>query len=484
MKTLEILSEPEIDRIHSTALDILRNVGVKIASDEARKMLREAGAEVDDKTTLVNFPENLVESSIKLVPQTVIYGARTEDQDITLEPDSEVHSRPITGAEGFIDLNTREYRQATTQDSINWIRLGDALDNISYCTGLYPLDVKPEIRDIHVARLLLENTEKHIELQPYSVKNLEYIIKLALTVQSKEELKKRPLISVLTSATSPLQYAEYAYDIVSLSGEYGVPVEINSMAIGGATAPVTLAGEIALIHAELLMIATIAQLTNPGSPLIYRPLPMILDMQSGNALEGCAENAIMSAALVQLAKKRCNNMPTNMFGQVTDALLPDSQSMIERSFNTILPALAGANIVSGAGHVEHCYTGDLIQLVTDDDLIGMELRALKGIEINGDTLGLGAIKRIGPGGNFLADQHTLKYFRDEYFVPKTFNRFARDTWRSEGGKDSSKSANERARNLLEKHEVPKLASDVVNEISSIVEDAKTYDWSKVPAASW
>jgi len=177
-------------------------------------------------------------------------------------------------------------------------------------------------------------------------------------------------------------------------------------------------------------------------------------------------------------------MPTNMFGQVSDALFPDGQSMIERSFNTLIPALAGADIVSGAGHVEHCYTGDLVQLVIDDDLIGMTSRVLKGINLNKETIGLDAIKRVGPGGNFLTDEHTMKYFKEEYFRPKSFNTVARDTWQAQGAKDLNENAKERVKDILNKHEVPSLPNDVKSNINSIVEEAEEYDWTQVEAASW
>lgn len=472
MNKFEVLSDQEVWEVHSAALEVLRTTGVKIESEEARKLLREAGAEVDDGTTLVKFPTKLVERCIANVPQKVIYGGRNRGNDLVLEPNGAVHSRPITGAEGYIDLGTRKYRKPMLSDLKDWIKVSDALGNISYCTGLYPWDVTINIRDLYVAKSLLMNTEKHIEMQPYGGKWMEYIIKLVLTVQTKEELKEHPIISVLTSATSPLQYLKYASDILFLAGEYGIPVEMNTMPSAGGTGPVTVSGILMLAHAEILTAIVLAQLANPGAPLVYRPLPLVLDMSTGTGLEGTVENALLAAAGVQLAQKCCNNMPTNMFGQVTDALIPDGQSMIERTFNTLLPALAGANIVSGAGHVEHCYTADIVQLAIDDEILGMTFRLLNGIEVNDETLGLEALQQVGPGGNFLRDKHTLKYFKDEYFRPYTFNRIARVVWQEKGSKDLNENARERVKKILKEHEVSPLDDKLSKELELIIREAE------------
>jgi len=468
MNIFKVLSEQEVQKLHSASLEVLNAIGLKIASEKVRKMLEEAGATVDHKTTLVRFPPNLVDESIKEAPQRVIYGARNPKYDLVLEPGGETYCRPLTGAEGYIDVETGKYRMAKMSDVKDWARLVDALDNISYCAVPYPDDVPADTRDIRVMPVVLENTEKHILLQPYSGEHMECMIELALAVMgSEEELKKRPILTVLTSVLSPLQLEEYATDIMLIAGKHGIPVEINSAAIAGGTAPVTVAGVTLLSHAEVLAGIAIAEIANPGAPIVYRPLPLFLDMSSGGVLDATVENAMMAAAQVQLIRETYG-IPTNMFGQIADALITDGQSMIERVFNTLLPALAGANIVSGAGSLEHTYTLDPVQLVIDDEILGMTYRMLRGFEVNDDTLGLDALARVGPGGNFLADKHTLKYFKAEYFRPHIFNRRSREIWQSEGERDLNENARQRAITILREHKPSPLAEDIVNELDSII----------------
>ena len=467
MELFTVISNKEAQKIHAMAVEVLETIGLKFQSEKARKLLAEAGAKVNHETTLVCFPPSLVEDSIKKAPKRIICGGRNPKYDLILEPGGKTYSRPLTGPEGYIDLETRQYRLTKMSDVKDWARLSDALENISYCASSYPYDVRTDIRDILVMRVLLENTEKYIEVQPYSEKNLECMIELALAVRgSEEELKNRPIFTVLTSSLPPLQYSEYATDVIILAGRFGIPVALTPMPVAGGNGLVTIAGTVLLSYAEALAGGVLAQVANPGAPLIYRPLPLILDMSTGVGLQGRAENAMIAAASVQVTREGWG-IPTNMFGQVSDSLITDGQSMIERVFNTLLPALAGANIVSGAGGVEHCYTVDPVQLVIDDEIIGMTFRTVRGFEVNDDTLGLDVLAQVGPGGNFLTDKHTLKYFRGEYFRPRVFNRDVRDVWKSKGEKDLNESARQRARTILKEHEPAHLSEDIIKEFDSI-----------------
>jgi len=471
MNRFKILSEQEVQKLHSAALEILNTIGLKVESERARKMLEEAGAKVNHETMMVRFPPNLVDESVKKAPQKVVYGARNPKYDLVLEPEGDTFCRPVIGAEGYMDLETGKYRHVQLSDVKDWAILVDALENISYYAGPYPADPPlDEGGDARVLRILLENTEKHIGA--YSGKNamkyMKYMIELSVAVMgSEEELRKRPIFCIYNPALSPLQYEEYSTDILLLLGKYGIPVELSSMAIAGGTAPVTLAGTLLLSHAEILAGIVIAEIANPGAPIVYRPALVAMDMSSGVALEATVENAMMAAAGAQLMRKTYN-IPTNLIGQVTDSLVTDGQSMIEKSFNTLLPALAGANIVSGAGYIENVYTADPVQLVIDDEIVGMTKRILRGFEINDDTLGLDALARVGPGGNFLSDDHTLKYFKTEYYRPRIFNRGTREIWQSKGAKDLNENARERAKTILREHKPAPLAEDVVKELDSII----------------
>jgi len=471
MNRFKILSEQEVQKLHSASLEILNTIGLKVESEKARRMLAEAGAKVNQETMIVRFPPNLVDESVKKAPQRIVYGARNPKYDLVLEPGGDTFCRPLIGAEGYMDLETGKYRHAQLSDVKEWATLVDALEHISYHAGPYPADPPlDEGGDARILRILLENTEKHTGAYSgkYPEKYMKYMIELAVAVMgSEEELKKRPIFNLVVGTLSPLVLDELTTDTFSLFGKYGIPIELVPMPIAGGTGPVTVAGVTLLSHTELLAGIIVAEIANPGAPMVYRPGPNIMEMSSGAALEATVENAMISAAQTQLVRETYG-IPTNMMGQITDTFIPDGQSMIERVFNTLLPTLARANLVSGAGQVEHVYAVDPVQLVIDDEIVGMTQRILRGFEINDDTLGLDALARVGPGGNFLSDDHTLKYFKTEYYRPRIFNRGTREIWQSKGAKDLNENARERAKAILKEHKPTPLPDHVLKELDSIV----------------
>jgi len=199
MNRFKILSEQEVQKLHSASLEILNTIGLKVESEKARRMLAEAGAKVNQETMIVRFPPNLVDESVKKAPQRIVYGARNPKYDLVLEPGGDTFCRPLIGAEGYMDLETGKYRHAQLSDVKEWATLVDALEHISYHAGPYPADPPlDEGGDARILRILLENTEKHTAA--YSGKSpekyMKYMIELAVAVMgSEEELGSRYPIS-------------------------------------------------------------------------------------------------------------------------------------------------------------------------------------------------------------------------------------------------------------------------------------------------
>ena len=163
MSIFKIMSEKDIKKLHSTALDVLDTIGLKVHSEKVRKMLAEAGAKVDNGTMMVRFPSSLIEESIKKAPKKIIYGARNPEHDLVLEQGGDTFCRPVIGAEGYIDLDTGKYRHVQLSDVPEWTRLLDGLENISYCTEVIPPDIPMNSGgDSQILRMVIENTDKHI----------------------------------------------------------------------------------------------------------------------------------------------------------------------------------------------------------------------------------------------------------------------------------------------------------------------------------
>jgi len=466
--SLRLITDEGLQKIHEQSLEILEKVGMNIMHKRALELLGEAGARVEKNSTRVRLPKSLVEECLKKVPSRIVYGARVPEQDLVAEPGGDFHTRPMTGGEGYIDLETREWRKVLTRDLIEWTTLADGLEHVDYVASIYPDDMNLDTRDVHILRLLLEHSTKHVEVQPYTGMGVGYMVEMIKAVQGgSEEVKKRPLLSVLTSALAPLQWLPYSLDILFTVGPLHIPIELNTMPIAGATAPMTIAGTLLQANAEMLMGITIAQTAFPGMPLMYAARNLIMDPWTGLGLMGRVENTMVAAGMAQIASQ-LYKMPCNLFGPVADSMVADTQATVEHAFRSIVPALCGASVIAGLGHVEHCYTYDPALLVQDDDLIGMLRRLMRGIEVTDETLGLDAVVRVGPGGNYLTDQHTLKHFKTEYWTPKVTNRRVRNAWKMNGAPDAHELARERAGKILAEHQAEPLDTKLAQELDRIV----------------
>ena len=322
--------------------------------------------------------------------------------------------------------------------------------------------------------ILLENNTKHIVMQLYGPQNLDFCIKLATVEKGSEaELKRRPRFSIHVSPVPPLHYHANTVSQILLCGKYGIPVELCTIQVLGVNSPVTLAGSVLMALAEHLAAVVLLQLAHPGAPIMIAPRCMPADMSRGQALAGPVEHAMASVALIQVAKEGFGWQVNFLPG--TDSFLTDGQTIMERCFGIILGGCCGGDTMSGAGQLAAYNILDPALLVIDNEILGMMFKAKKGMEVNEETLALDAIRRIGVGvgKSFLADEHTYRHFRTEYFRPRLATRTPRDVWEGRGRKDLYQRARERAIDILREHKPPPLEEAVVKELRSIAERAET-----------
>lgn len=471
MRNFELLTQTEIEKIHSISLKNLWEIGILVNDGKVLEILGDAECIVDKNTKIVKFPESLVERCIKTTPKSFKMGARSRENIIRVG-EGVIQTRPMSGCHMILDLETGKCRQGVESDVAKCSLLVNELNNITYNGAIiYPSNEPPMVRDVHLLKTMLSNSLKHIQCQPFEEKNLKYMIDLCIAVAgSKENIMEYPLITLNTAPTSPLKYSKNEVEILKLASLYKIPVLQGSTPISGATGPVTLAGQLILIHTETLAGLTIQQIINPGTPILYGPRPNTMDMKTGVALWGSIEFGITGAAVVQLAHYL--NIPTDLCGAGTDSKALDEQTGIEKSMNLMLAALSGSDVVSGLGFIETINTGSYEQLVIDDEIAGMMFRILKGIDLEEEKLAIDVIREVGFHSNFLSHKHTRKFFREEHFIPKIFDRRTRYNWDLAGSKDLAKIANDKAKSILEKAEIPYLSDDISKELDKIFAEAK------------
>jgi len=347
------------------------------------------------------------------------------------------------------------------KDVAQFAKLVDGLENIHfYLLPLYPTELNKEVVDVNRFYTGLSNTSKHIMGGIYTKKGVSEVIKTAeMIAGSPQKLRERPIISFITCVMSPLKIDSLYGDMLIEIARKGIPVACPSEPLCGATSPVTLAGNLVLVNAESLAGITLAQLVNPGTPVMYGCVATIADMQTMNYLSSGPETALLNAGAAQLAQY-CK-IPCYVTAGMSDSKIPDAQAGYEKALSTLSVALAGGNYIhDAAGVLEFCTTISYEQAVIDNEIIGMVLRILEGIKVTKDTLAEDIIDKVGPGGHFMTEGHTIKHMRSEFFYPKVSDRLKREQWVKEGNKDSRIRAKEIAIDILKSHKPLPISSEV------------------------
>jgi len=344
------------------------------------------------------------------------------------------------------------------------------LPNVHKVAIQTPMDVPHETADIHALKVLLENTSKPLMILAYCPESVDYLFDLLLArAGSIEALKKRPLVLTYPTALSPLKFKPMDLITIERSCRYGIPIVGNSLAISGATAPITPAGTALLAVVEILAMVVMTQIYQPGHPFVGSVYTTTMDMKTGNALLCNVESMLSRAVGAQFIKKAFN-IPTETFSFMSDAYLSDGQTVLEKTLVPTMLSLAGSDIQYGMGRLGGPTLASPVQMVMDDRIFTIIQRSLSGVEINADCLAMKEIFAHAPDGQFLTNQHTLRYCRDG-IRPDLFVADTVDTWKKKGGKDLYARAVDKYDELKKTFKPQALSDDVIKEMRKIVKRA-------------
>ena len=467
------LSDNAVLDIHNGSLELLSEVGIEVANDQARDIFACHGARVTDDNRVI-IPPKLVEDAMQQIPSEFRLYGRQEQNHIHYRPGC-FYASTGGSAQYVLDLEGSR-RPATCKDLHDIISLVDNLAYIDLISlPIYLNDVAKENVDVNRFYAGLKNSTKHIIGAVYTTEGLAKVCKMAEIIGG-ENWKAKPIISiVLCPVISPLRLDEFATDIMVEATKKGIITYNFSMTQVGCTAPMTIAGTLATLNAEVLAVSALIQLIHPGLPTLYCSVPGLTDLKTGQFITGGIEYALLNAGATQMAQ--FYNMPIWATAGRTDSKIPDAQAAYEHALTIPYVVLAGANHVScGAGFIDFVLTVSFEQYVIDNEIIGMVKRMKRGFEVNPETMALDVVKRVGPGGNFMAEEHTVNYMRAELYQPTLSDRLGREKWDEEGGRDARERARELARNFIENHEPRGLTTDqerdILNSIEGIVKDPK------------
>ncbi|MBW8039535.1 MAG: hypothetical protein FVQ85_06000 [Planctomycetes bacterium] len=468
----KILSDAEIQTIHDASLAILKKTGIKIHHDEVLKLVGQAGAGINKDSKIAHLPEQLVMDCIaKAKKQYILYGRDLQCTARFGYGDFILMSSP--GQYGWIDSQTGRLRSATIQDARDAICLGDALPNINIVGSMaQPEEITETYREVFLTAELVKGTCKPTRTWVFNRRTARYVLEIYRTIAGGDAaLREHPMTEAFLEPISPLQLPHDGLDAMIEFVKAGQPVSIGPMAMVSGTAPATLAGTLAQENAEILATVVISQLLAPGTPVTYGGIPHIMDPATGICSFGSPEQMLMAVAMVQMG--RFYGFPVYINVGLTDAKVLDVQAGIEKGSSMMLGALAGADTFGHAGICGTDHGAGLPWLVIDDELMAYVKRVVRGFKVNTVTVATEVVDTVGPAGTFLAEEHTVKHFRDELWLSgQAWTRAPWDVWENQGRSSMANRALDRAENILATHKAEPIDEALASEIDHIVECAK------------
>jgi len=467
---VQVLDEREIKTIHDGTMQILRDTGVMVHHEEALELLAQAGAKVNGK--VARLSEKLVMEHLeKAGKKYILYGRNPGKTARFGYGDFVLMSSP--GQYSWLDTETDERRGATAHDAYEAIKLGDALCNITIVGSMaQPEDISESWRDVYLTGELVKGTTKPTRCWVKNGRTAKYILDIYRIVAGSEEaLRRRPMVEAFMEPISPLQLPEDGLDVVKAFAQAGQPVSIGPMAMTGGTAPATLAGTLAQENAEILAGVVVTQLFAPGTPITYGGIPHIMDPRTSICSFGSPEQGLMAVAMVQMAE--FYGFPVYINVGLTDAKVPDAQAGVEKATSLLLGVLAGADTFGHCGICGTDHAGSLVWLYLDNEVAEYIKRIVRGFDVDAEKIAADVVNQVGPGGNFLAETHTVKHFRQEMWIPGlAWTRQSWDGWQGEGKKTMGDRIKDQIKKTLATHNPDVICEDLRREIDGIVRRAR------------
>lgn len=462
---VNLFTDDQLEQIYLASLEILERVGVTVYEERCKKLLKEAGARVVGDH--VYIPSWMVQDALVTAPRKVTVADRLGQRAMLLQKNNIYYG---TGSDlpNTFDLNTGERRKSVKQDTINFSVLSDALENIDFVMSMaLASDVPTHSSDVHQFEAMVSNTTKPICFTAHDLQGLADIIEISEVVAGGEEqFRANPFIICYSQPSSPLKHSKDALEKVLLCAEKGVPLIYASAIMCGATGPMTQAGAFAMGTAEMLSGLVIHQLTAKGAPFIMGGGARAMNMRTMICPYGAPESEIGRLAVVKISQHL--GLPSFSTAGTTDSQLFDQQAGMEAGFSILISGLGGGNLIHDLGYLGMGMTSSMEYLVLCNETAGAVKFFLNGVKVNEETLALDVIENVGPGGDFLGEEHTFRLFKGQSFNSKLLNRENYDNWVQQGSLSFKDKANAAVRDILDNHKAPALSEEVTNEIKGII----------------
>ncbi len=446
MVTLSVIGDEGRKKILEASFRVLEETGVQIDHPAVFEKLCNAGCRGDEEKSRVFFPRDVVKTKLALSPSTITLADRRGGVT-TIGPGA---SSVYWTSDAMSVIDGKEERPIMTDDFADFCRVVDAQPFLHGVTSVNISDIPPQLKDVITFRIMLQYTSKHLKPTFFTPLGASIILEMANAIQEEtgHDLRAYPLYTTGHSICSPLRWVKEGLEVFMRTAGYGLPTQICSECIAGATSPVTLAGTLVLGNAQALSGIVINQVLEPGRPCIYNlGFSHVMDMRAGEPTTGAPENALIAAAGAQFARDL--NLPSTAW-TCSDSACVDSQSAFERTLLGLVMLLGGVNIIWGAGNLESQRAISLEQAVIDNEIFGCAYRVRRGIEVDDERLAFEEINEMKSQANYLASDFTLKHFRNELASFTLVNRHRRSIWEKHGSKSLEERARDEVKAILSK----------------------------------
>jgi trimethylamine--corrinoid protein Co-methyltransferase len=465
---MAMLSREQCKTVHLASLEILRRTGVRVHHQEALKLLAETDAVITDQN-LVRFPPGLVEWALSRAPSRIALCKRGSDELSAPLQGRHVNFGPGSDCPNYLDPRTGQHRPFTTDDLIGAIHLVDALPELSFCMSM---GIPTGVDTAHLYRqqfaLMLQHTTKPIVFVCDDRADCEAIVAMAAAAAGGlEQLRLNPTLLLYSEPTTPLQHSATATAKLLYMAEQALPIVHSPAPMMGGTAPVSLAGGLALGNAEVLSSLVMHQIRRPGAPFVYGQGLHHMDMKTTISVYGAPEFQLARVLVAEMG--RYYGLPTWGYAGHSDACAMDEQAAADAAFSVLVALLTGTNLVHDVGYLEAGLTTSPEMIVFTAELISMMRRFMAGVRLDAESLALEVIHQVGPGGDFLTADHTLQHFR-ALWQPALMSRQRMDDWVREGGRRLGERLREKTVAILDAHQPEPLPDGVREEIAYILKE--------------
>ena len=466
MQHFQLLTKSQIEQIHEATLEIMERIGIDFRHSPSLDILSHGGARVDGHR--VFFPRQMVEAGLRKAPSEFTLYARNPKHNLIFGGTHNLYA-PANCPPFVTDLD-KGRRYGTLNDFENLVKLTHSSQNLDMCSNILvePTDIVENLRSAKTTYACLQLSDKCFmgsATDPESARQSLQMI--SIVFGEMETLAQKPRVIAIPCSLTPLCYDEHMLGVIIEYAKTGQPQLINSLTIGGATAPATLSGAIAVQNAEILAGIVFAQLVREGTPVVYAMGSSCADMRSGALAVGAPEMAIHNVVAAQMA--RFYHIPSRGAGALTDSKAPDIQAGYESMMNLMAAHNSGVNfILHAVGALETINCVSYEKFIIDDEMVGMVKRIHRGVEVSKESLALDVIEEAGPGGQFLDKDHTFEHCRNEFYLPQLSDRKPYESWEKEGGRPLKEIANQKWKKILEDYQQPDWPDSVDKDLKNYI----------------